>query len=284
MNNRSIILLNLFFLMILHTSVFSQNEDISIKLDTIRVYYNGTSQHKSHIDSGDTYFLNGNEVTVEIYNKYSYWNALSNCTPCVLETYNLNETPNSYMVAYQFCGIGDFKKFDSLGNIIEHGSYMNHDVNNWDKLIVKGLCSLKTGDWIYFSSTGDTLFKEIWENGEFIQQIPEQELSEAWGTDVVIDGKVLTKRDISLEQLGGITLIPKFKNRKKHTDCTYKVRIEAKSLYSFDPFQGDISLMSLQPLVRFIKDSEINIEDIDLLEIKVFEGDRIVERIHLQIK
>lgn len=171
----------------------------SKNLKTKKVY--SVARFMQWKDGKYTYKINGKEVTDSIYNKYGKnYKTLKSCRPCIIKSFDENDSLIREAVSYKGVDIGWFKEFYENGNL---------------KLTGNNSGNIKNGQWVYFSEQGDTLYSEYWENGKFIKQIPEQNKTEIWTIEFSINGEPADKKTIFPNQLKEIVITPKFKNNSR---------------------------------------------------------------------
>lgn len=165
-------------------------------------------------DSGQSkYEVNDKEVNKSTYRKYEKtWENMENCCPCILKSYDENDILIREAVSCTDCGVGYFKEFYSNGHVKLSGSYKENPTGNWDDIWSRGYCSVPDGHWIYYNEKGIILYSEYWKDGNFIKQIPEQNKTEIWKVDLILNGESVNQKTLLPNQLKDLIITPKFKN------------------------------------------------------------------------
>ena len=110
------------------------------------------------------------------------------CCPCILQFYDENKILFKEQVFCMEYEVGWVKEYYPNSNLKVSGQYLENHSGNWYHLIETGKCCFQTGKWTYFDENGDTLYHEYWQNGFFIEQIPEQSKAEIYYIYLNIDG------------------------------------------------------------------------------------------------
>ena len=213
---RAKLVLLLFILSILNS--YSQvKESVYKNLSTKSAYSFFITSRQDSISHNPIYELDNQVIDKLKYKKYRKKSRKSSktirsCQPCILKNYDIHEQLIREYVAYGGCGVGWFKDYYPNGNIQLTGQYKENPTGDWNKLYVRGYCSVPDGKWTYFNENADTLYSEYWNNGEFIKQVPEQNKAEIWGIDILLHGIKLEGQKLSAKEFKEIEVIPKFKN------------------------------------------------------------------------
>ena len=222
------------------------------------------------ISSGDSLLYQVNELMVDkaTYDYYSknMHESMGLCRPCLLQYYDYDETLLKEVVSYTSCAVGDFKEFYSNGAIKTLGQYKENRTSNWDSIYTRGYCDVKVGNWYFFSETGDTTYVETWNDGQFVSQIPEQELSEIWKVDVLKKKKVISSKSIDRKDLSKLKLKPHFKNKNQNLTLEVQITItnggweKYQSKCTINEFNS-INLKEIVKTLEFdnLKETEIEI-------------------------
>ncbi len=207
-------IITLILLTIAIEGAFGQSGSSTVykELETKKFY---SVQFSSWITNGTgTYEVNGKKVSKSTYDKYkSTWKNMEDCCPCILKSFDENEILMREAVSCGDCGVGDFKEFYPTGITKLTGSYKENPTGNWENIWDRGYCNVPDGKWTYFDESGDTLYSEFWNNGEFIEQVPEQNSNEIWKVDLTLYGKLIDDKTIlTPEQVKQLVITPKYKN------------------------------------------------------------------------
>jgi antitoxin component YwqK of YwqJK toxin-antitoxin module len=191
---------------------WSQNTTVYKNLEKKKFY--SVSSGYTTVNGKTIYTVNGKTVDKATYDKYSiYWENMSNCCPCILEFYDINDKLIRESVQCTDCPVGYSKTFYENGKVQLYAQYKENSTGNWDNIFDRGYCHVPDGEWTYFSENGDTLYQEFWKDGQFIQQIPEQTKLEVWDVKPTLDNKELENDEtINLKDIGRMILTPFFKN------------------------------------------------------------------------
>lgn len=176
-----------------------------------------------------TYEVNGKKVSEDTYKKYeSTWTNMETCCPCILQSYDENDVLLRESISCTDCGVGSFKEFYPNGIVKVAGHYKENPTGNWDNIWERGYCSIPNGQWTYFNETGDTLYSEFWNNGEFIKQVPEQKTNEIWKVELTLNGEPVDKMALTPDQVKQLVITPRFKNSSPiETNITIEFQVSA---------------------------------------------------------
>lgn len=122
--------------------------------------------------------------------------------------------------------VGEHKLYDKQGNLKLKGFYEHSS-----DLIIRDTLSIglgdpgnKTGEWIYFNTEGDTIMKELWNNGTLIFSSLDDSVCSIWGYSTTIDGVNLNHSTISIDDLAKVQITYFYKS--KNQNCKPKIRLE----------------------------------------------------------
>jgi hypothetical protein len=215
----------LIFLLTFSCSLTFAQIDLT-KTDTTKSVYQGLETRKfyrvgyssSSINGVTTYRLNDKEVSKSTYDRYhSTWENMETCKPCILMTYDINEHLLCKGIQYTDCPVGFWIEYFPNGKVKLIGHYKENVSGDWNFSWNGGFCE-PDGAFTYFNETGEEIYTEYWENGDFIKQIPEQSKTELWNVEISIDNIKIDKQVLTPKQVSEIKFTPKFKN--SHTDGT----------------------------------------------------------------
>jgi hypothetical protein len=192
---------------------------------TIRKFYS-LGYSTSSRDNITTYKINDKEVDKGTYDKYhSTWKNMETCKPCILLTYDYNDKLLTKGIQYTDCIVGFWIEYFPSGKVKLIGHYKENVTGNWDSAYDKGFCR-PDGIWSYFSEQSKKLYSEIWKDGQFVKQVPEQSKTELWTVEITHNGVEVNNQTLSPKQVSEIKIIPKFKNSKRTgTNLTVKFEI-----------------------------------------------------------
>jgi len=236
------IIVTIILLKLILGHTFGQTDSGSIykNLKTKKVYNVGLSSF-----GNGTYEVNGKAVSKETYEKFaSFRDNFSTCCPCKLKYFDENEILIREVVSCTDCGVGSFKEYYPNGQVRESGQYKENPTGNWDSIFYRGYCSVRVGQWQYFNEKGDFIYSEIWDNGNFIEQTPEQKNMEIWDVECTMNGESVKNSTLTSAQFKQLVITPKFKNSSRDSvNLTLKVnffaagRFFAEKPFSMDEFK-----------------------------------------------
>ncbi len=239
-------ILTIIILTIAFGQAFGQTDSTTVYkgLETKKFYSVGLSSQTTN--GKGTFEVNGKKVSKSTYDKFnSTWKNMETCCPCILKSFDENDVLIREAVSCTDCGVGFFKEYYQNGNVRLTGRYKENPSGNWDDIWARGFCSVRDGEWTYFSEKGDTLYSEFWKNGEFIKQVPEQKSNEIWKVELTLNGESVEKRTLTPEQVRQLVITPKFKNKSKiENTFTIKFQVSAighrqnEKLFKIDSFKN----------------------------------------------
>lgn len=169
------ILLSGVLLLFCQLSMFAQTEPASSsdELERVETFLPGSTITLSK--SRDQFFVNDKEVNESEFNWYR--TAFSNkCCPCIYEYYDERYKLVAETVACKECRecrecqVGWYKEYYRNGKLKISGQYKENPTENWKDMIERGFCSVKDGEWLYYSKSGKLKFREVWKEGELIEE------------------------------------------------------------------------------------------------------------------
>jgi hypothetical protein len=214
------------------------------------------------------------------------WRDLATCKPCVLEIPDEKGRLQYKGIYYTDAPVGFRIEYDSMRVVRVIGHYKENPTGDWRNLCARGYCD-KDGVWTYFSAKGRKLYNEIWKDGNFVRQVPEQKKAELWKAELTLDGEVIDYRSdsIRVEQFKQLRVVPYFKNR--NTDSS-AIRVTV-SLYCgrFDSVLSTGTVSNFQritPPVEFRrKGKRFTISQMGFLVINVLVGNEVFWRFPIQL-
>ena len=218
----------LFLLLLIHLTVFGQRDSNSIYLGLDTNIYSAVSLSNQIVNGVSIYKVNGKPTTKVVYDKYkNSWGNMSNCCPCYLKTYDIKEKIQTERVACQDCSVGSYTLYTKKGKVKLTGSYKENPTGNWDNLWERGYCSVKDGQWTYYNNREEIQYKEIWDNGSFIKQIPEQSKMEIWDINMTLNKVNVDTQSIKLADVKNLIFLPQFKNSNTKVNLMISVTVSA---------------------------------------------------------
>ena len=155
-----------FCLLFSFTSAFSQADTIKTSYKDLQVkkFYSIMTESLS-VNGKTVYKANGKEVTKEKYDLYNNSrNAMQECTPCILETYDENAKLQSKAVQYKDCNVGYYIGFFPNGKVKTIGHYRENESAVWETLWDNGYC-IKHGRWLEYNEKGKLVKTEYYDFG-----------------------------------------------------------------------------------------------------------------------
>lgn len=271
-------------LLVFITKVFGQTDTSLVykKLEEKKFYKVSLSSFSDGKKS--IYEANEKRVNKKLYKKYeSTWKNMENCCPCILQTYDENEVLLHEYVSCTDCGVGWFKIYYGNGNIKLSGNYKENPTENWDDIYYRGYCNVPHGQWTYFNENGDILYSELWNNGEFIRQFPEQDSTEIWDVELTLNNQIIDTQVVEINQIKNLKINPKYKNSKTSSVLTiifevsavgHKVNTKEFTIKSFK----DIDVDSILSEVGIPKDKKTT------YYLRVYSNNEPVKSFYLKVK
>jgi len=231
-----------------------------------------------------TYEVNGKSVSKSTYDKYkSTWKNMETCCPCILKSYNEKDVLIREAVSCTDCGVGWFKTYYLNGRLKLTGSYKENSTGNWDDIWDRGYCSVPNGQWTYFNEKGDTLYSEFWNNGEFVKQTPEQSDTEIWDVLLTLNGQKVDKQIIAINDIGNLTIDPKYKNSNSNSNLTINFEVSAigykmnEKQFTVESFKK-IDVNSMLVEVGIPKDKKTS------FVLTIYSNNQAIKRFYLNVK
>lgn len=145
------------------------NAQQTLRIDTISTYDVNLSDYMT--TNGRVYLANGKVISKEKYLFYKdNWERVQNCQPCEVYTYNDRNQLKHVAIQYGECLVGPFKEYYSDGKIKVEGSFRENPSSDWSNLRLRGLCSVRDGEWKYYSTSGKLEAIENYQNGKMISR------------------------------------------------------------------------------------------------------------------
>lgn len=141
--------------------------------DTMRSIYKNLPVQKFYTVQTETvtekgtvvYKAGGKAVDKATYETYANsTKAMSQCKPCILETYDNNNKLSSRAIKYLDCPVGYWLNYYPSGKIKTIGHYRENESDIWDPLWDAGYC-MKHGTWIEYDEKGKVTAFEIYDFG-----------------------------------------------------------------------------------------------------------------------
>jgi len=155
--------------------------------------------------------------------KYSDWvNWIDDCRPCLVEYYDEKRRLTARYVQDGDCIVGKFIEYYKNGNIKVKGGFI--------KSTYSYRCSYPHGEWTYYKENGAPKYKEFWNKGVFLRQLPEQKQSEIWEITLHLDDKRMDTTlniPINVYKLKDLINTPKYKN--SNADPTFYIELKTSS-------------------------------------------------------
>lgn len=208
--------------------VYGQTDTTSVYKSLATRKFYSVNLHSRTGSGKDLYEVNGKRVSKGKHDKYkSTWENMENCCPCILESFDEKDNLIKKSVSCTDCGVGWFKTYYNNGKVKLSGSYRENPTGDWNNIWDRGYCSVPHGKWTYFEKNGDILYSEYWENGVFIRQVPEQSEVEIWDVEIQFNGQDAETLAIPIDQVGNLTIVPKYKNSNVSNDLNLTFEVSA---------------------------------------------------------
>lgn len=137
--------------------------------DTISTYDVNLSDYMT--TNGRVYMANGKVISKEKYLFYKdNWEKVKNCQPCQVYTYNDQQQLKHVSVQFEECLVGPFTEYYLDGRLKVEGNFKSNPSTDWSNLRLRGLCSVREGEWKYYSDNGKLEVVETYQNGKIIQR------------------------------------------------------------------------------------------------------------------
>ncbi|MDH5380822.1 MAG: hypothetical protein OEW75_08220 [Cyclobacteriaceae bacterium] len=273
----------LYFIFLLTLQQTFGQEKTSYKyLETVKFY--GVSLSSGNVDGTPYYKVNGKDVEKSRYNTFFYsWNKFRKCCPCILKTYDENDTLISESIQCTDAIVGYYKSFYSNGNIKSIKHYKENTTGSWKDLCNRDLCNVPHGTWTFFNEHGDSLYTEYWKDGNFIRQVPEQDNVEMWNAELLYNGLDVKTTEIEISQINQIKVIPKFKNKNIQCDITVTIEISA---IGYRQINHKISMQNLNKLniIELMKENGMPSDTKANFSLLILGNGDFVRRAPLKIK
>jgi antitoxin component YwqK of YwqJK toxin-antitoxin module len=262
-----------FVLLLSSINSFSQSDSICDNLDTVNFYL------INEIHPGNTYKINGQIVGKEEQLKFVERNeAIWTCCPCVLKSFS----SEGYQVKQRVCcpnmNVGWQKEYFPNGNLKFAGQFKENPQRNQ-----RTGDMVKNGKWQYYSIAGDTAWTELWDNGTFLRQIPEQKVSEIWKVDVTLEGISVDTLEVPLHLINKLKFTPKFKNSNHASNLSLSIRVIA---VGFKQIEGTYTLSEFKMLdfKSLIENEGIKEGTLISFDLSILDNDKWIQRVWLSIQ
>lgn len=117
-------------------------------------------------NSRTKYYLNDRRCSRSVYLKYKkFADNLKDCIPCHLKTYDLKGRLLTEGLQYTDCPIGSWTEYHKNGQIKLKGQYRSF----LDSVPAPSNCSVRDGQWNYYSSKGGLIKTENYKNGKLLE-------------------------------------------------------------------------------------------------------------------
>lgn len=141
-------------------SVYGHLDTIETHSVFLEASYGGETAH---------YFVNGKEVEKRIYDRFDISsNKFLLCKPCILKVYDTDNILLTISTRYSDCSIGSYTEFYHNGKIKIKGQFKENDTGDWTNLDNRGYCSIREGDWSYYSFWGHLMRIETYVNNKLV--------------------------------------------------------------------------------------------------------------------
>jgi hypothetical protein len=232
------------------------------------------------------YQFNGqwtDKYTYDSLQKKSKQYDIGKCVPCYLMEYN-NDVLVYEGLRYMDCVFGRVIDYLSDGRLNYIGHFKDFPFSDSIKSTGNN-CAIKHGEWIYFNERGDTTYKELWEDGVFLFQKPEQDIAEIWRVDFMLDDSLLRRGSyISINDFKKIKIQPQFKNKcRKNLNlfCTIETSVIMKKMIKAKAYYDDLAIVSLEKMIKaggYLPTDEIEVK------INIYNHQHFISYLSLKLK
>jgi len=198
-------------------------------------------------DSGESkYKVSDKEANKKtIYRKYEKtWGNMETHYPCILKSFDEDNSLLREAVSCTYCGVGSFKEFFSNGQVKPSGRYNENPTGSWDDIWNRNYSSTPDGQRIYYDEKGIILCSEFWKEGSFIKQIPEHTTTKNGEIDLTLNGDNVGQKMLLTDQLKDLIVTPKFENTSTYSvNLTAEFQVSAlgwkslKQIFTLDSFK-----------------------------------------------
>jgi len=198
----------------MHKYSYNHLEDLNHDYKNLKTIksYDVNIQYSYDEETGKRlYLVNNKTVDKSVYDKFAKGISLKNCTPCILETYDENDSLIKRAPSFIDTEFDWFIEYYPTGKIKQTGQFAKSEITKdlpW--LVYK-----KDGEWVKYNTNGDTLYSEFWQKGKFVKQAPEQKNTEIWKVNVLYKGNKLDSQLLTITDLNDIVISPEFKNSRR---------------------------------------------------------------------
>lgn len=141
----------------------------------------------------------------------------------------------------------------------------------------------KDGKWRFFDKEGDTLYYEIWNEGKFIKQVPEQDESEVWKVELLYKDKPHDPdQTYTIDEVKQLEIKPSYKNSNK----SKKLSIRLSNEFSFSNEKKTFTLEEFKNanLKSMVKKAEFSRGDGAKFEMEILDGKEVIATYRLKIR
>lgn len=228
----------------------------------------------------DSLDYQGNLPTLKSYQGEPMAELIQACEPCIMEYYNSGKELVFRGLQYSDCLIGWFEKFDTQGNLIEKGQYYPLQDQEGD------YCSVPDGTWYYLSrvNSGDTLYTETWDRGEFIEQSPALKKVELWDVKLFKADSTEVDGTLSFTDFKGLSCVPQYKNSVRPNTLRIHYVISAgdqagthgmKNIISFDGKLNNIDLAQID-LAKIRREHQMLTKELTSMRIEFIMDGKLI--------
>lgn len=171
---------------------------------------------------------------------------LNNCCPCLIQYYDQKKKLILEDVICGECNVGISKTYYPNGKLKESGQYKTSQSVTFTEIFEEGNCSVKEGNWLYFNPQGELLYTELWKDGEFVKQSPEQAKREIWKVDLLLNNENATVKQLLKSDFNNLKVVPRFKNSNSKTDDLSLVLKAQTTREKFKRYSDTIAFQSFE--------------------------------------
>jgi antitoxin component YwqK of YwqJK toxin-antitoxin module len=138
-------------------TLFSQTSFQKNPNNLNEIIVHSVSIEYSTLSGKSLYKVNDSIVTEEVYKRYDKeWKSFTDCQPCWIKQYSINERLEAEYEAWQDCAMGVYFEYYPGGNIKAYGMFKR----------IKDECRIRDGKWIFYKENGEVEKTEVYKNGK----------------------------------------------------------------------------------------------------------------------
>ena len=130
---------------------------------------------------------------------------------------------------------------------------------------------------------GDKTYFEYWENGEFVKQLPEQDLAEIWKFELLLNEEKFEKKQIPIHEIKNLVVTPRFKNENRSKiNLTLKVEVYSDG-YPSNSQSFTLDSFKNIDVTKMLEDAGIPSDKPTIFILQILNNQKIIDRFILDI-